>query len=327
MYQSYMCNMGIAILYFICFATMSNGILSVTVILRSQGLAHVPNLTSHVNITTLILRDNEIEQLGPLEFSKAPKLDFLDISENLLSQIDNLTFCDTVIRKLRLKENNLVRIPNLDCLNTTIECLDLASNRIGYFHEESFRLLSNLSHLGLRNNLLSEIPYNSFCRTSLVTVLLSDNFITTLPYFGCVRNSIKHVLMRGNEIRRISPETFVNVSGNNLRIYLADNHLSNVSVLAVTPGFSAKSLDLRSNNITCILSVSRGCLVTKVVGHVEFILTRFAIQSTFDVKLLNMCVTPQQVIKHYYRRHTPLFVQHMQVRKIRKDITSLAFRR
>ncbi len=221
--------------------------------LTSQGLTGVPSL--NMTITVLHLGNNRIAELGPHEFSEAPELTKLFLSENLLTRVDDLAFCDTVIWHLDLAKNNLSEIPNLDCLNNTIKNLMLASNKIEYLHETSLQLLKRLSILDLNNNRLLGIHHNSLCGTILQKVHLMYNFIGILPDFGCVGKSISEIKMNGNQIWNISRGALNGVSNAGMYIDFSDNHLNDVSALSEMSNFSAHILLLTSNNITCIASV------------------------------------------------------------------------
>ncbi len=234
------------------FATMGKG--HIYLDLTSQGLTNLPDL--NMTITRLNLRNNNIDMLGPYAFSQAPKLYKLEIPGNLLLQVHNLAFCETLIQTLKLQDNNLVEIPNLGCLNNTITLLDLTSNKIECLYETSLQLLKHLASLYLSNNHLLRIDYSSFCGTNLERVKLEQNFIGIVPDFSCVGKSIEDIYMKGNRIRNITRGAFAGISSNNLFIQFTDNHLSDVSVFSEIYDFSAPRLMLNSNNITCIASVS-----------------------------------------------------------------------
>lgn len=124
-------------------------------------LTEVPrNLSS--NVTALYLRNNSISSLHRESFSHLPNLQYIDLSENIISDVEDATFYELRdLGTLYLNRNDLHEI-NPGMLNISspnFVHLNLSSNRISLVEEKSFNNIQKMTLLELADNDLEVLPF------------------------------------------------------------------------------------------------------------------------------------------------------------------------
>nr|XP_015811429.2 TLR4 interactor with leucine rich repeats [Nothobranchius furzeri] len=120
---------------------------------------------SHLRaLTTLLLSENEIQQVGNHVFQSLNKLSKLSLSNNRISIMGNHTLEGLLsLRELLMDGNQLKEIPSglLDPLQR-IERLDFSHNHISSINPMAFSKLKHLKLLKLNNNFLTSLSGGSF---------------------------------------------------------------------------------------------------------------------------------------------------------------------
>ena len=160
------------------------------------------------SLQSLLLKHNNIKQIGSASFQFFPDLVNVDLSHNNLLWIQEKTFEEQrILINLDLSHNRLERITNLTFVGLeSLEFLDLTHNHLtvlGNFSFEhllklkelkldfnkistidvnAFSGLGHLANLNLGHNLLSRVETSSFSLLSgLVKLHLDNNLIKNLP--------------------------------------------------------------------------------------------------------------------------------------------------
>ena len=160
------------------------------------------------SLQSLVLKHNNIKQIGSASFQFFPDLVTVDLSNNNLLWIQEKTFEEQrILINLDLSNNRLERITNLTFIGLeSLEFLDLTQNHLtelGNFSFEhlhklkelklsfnkistidvnAFSGLGHLANLNLGHNLLRRVETSSFSLLSgLVKLHLDNNLIKTLP--------------------------------------------------------------------------------------------------------------------------------------------------
>lgn len=154
-------------------------------------------------LRNLILINNNIKTINGYPFEHLNRLEYLDLSHNSLSSVENLFQFET-------EENRMKK-------------LSLAFNLIEEIPGDTFVDLTSLVELDLSHNYISDLSEEPFSNlTSLEVLRLNNNLIKVLN--GAVNNliSLKHLFLKGNQIQNIDEsslqiiyhlETF-DISGN-----------------------------------------------------------------------------------------------------------------
>ncbi len=127
---------------------------------QNKQLKEIPNdIPSHV--TSISLRDNEIEILRVNAFKNLRKLESIDLVGNSIREIQEGAFM---------------------CLPEKIFDLDLSFNRLKKLQAKMWKGLKKVESLEIRNNALTEISHESFGPDFEVELVLSlmDNWIKSL---------------------------------------------------------------------------------------------------------------------------------------------------
>lgn len=153
------------------------------------------------NLTTLILESCSISVVNETAFQNMPKLTYLYMGKNQLTQVAPYTFPQSLqILSVRqnpqmsgfftLSKDNFAGMANLWLLD--MNSMNLNSKNLS---SDAFRGLNNLLYLQMRNSGLTEIPSRFFSSLTKLAVLdLGENAINTLPHQFSVGLTNVHVL-------------------------------------------------------------------------------------------------------------------------------------
>ncbi|XP_013773373.1 leucine-rich repeats and immunoglobulin-like domains protein 2 isoform X1 [Limulus polyphemus] len=141
-------------------------------IMASFGVYH--------NLEYLDVSHNQLITIGKNNFQKQSHLNYLLLSRNMISSIQNETFLGLEkLTVLHMNENFLQEIPpNVFSILPSLENLDLSQNRIFFISDAAFVGLNSLRVLSLRDNKITSIPVLAF--HNLPTLLKLDIGLNSL---------------------------------------------------------------------------------------------------------------------------------------------------
>jgi Leucine-rich repeat (LRR) protein len=207
-----------------------------TLKLRQTNLQNIEeiNLKNQVNLKHLDLSFNNLTFLSPDILLYTPRLEYLDLSSNSLSEF-------------KIVLNNLRHL-NLD--NNQIEQIDEVL--WDFFLIEIFKMA---------NNKLKVYPYfdktqvNVSESDTFLEIHLNNNQINKIEYFSVIVGNLKLLNFESNSISLIEPDAFLNCRSLEY-LSLADNHLANLTEDMFHFLFSIVNLNLSYNEIKCIENAS-----------------------------------------------------------------------
>ncbi|XP_059806017.1 fibromodulin a [Hypanus sabinus] len=138
------------------------------------------------NLTTLLLNDNQLEDVG-----------------SSLKDLKSLSILD-------LSNNHLKKVPQV--LPDTVHQLYLDFNHISTIPSEYFKQFLKLQYARISNNELTDqgIPLNAFNVSSLIELDLSHNKLKTVP---SVSENLENLYLHANRINEIKMDSFCGTMG------------------------------------------------------------------------------------------------------------------
>ena len=216
-------------------------------------------LSFAINLTELILGDNNISDISPIStLTKLTKLGFGYNSISDISPVANLTNLKT----LGLRYNSISDISPASNL-TKLTKLVLSGNSISDI--SAISTLTNLTGLILGDNTISDISAVSTL-TKLIELNLADNTISDISPISTLTN-LKYLYLYDNSISDISP---VSTLTELTHLHLADNTISDISPISTLTNL--KYLYLYDNSISDISPVSTLTELTYLYLHSNSIL-------------------------------------------------------
>lgn len=167
-------------------------------------------LQACTNLRNYKFVDNQAKKFPP-NLKETPYLTSLDLSNNLILDLDHVNFDE---------------IANLTTLN-------LQGNRLNAI-SDSIATLTHLKHLNLSSNNLTEVPFKLCEINTLIELDLSFNHITALPENIGKLTQLERLSMTNNDLVKQLPESFSDlISLKELDVRY--NKLHNIDVLAKLP--------------------------------------------------------------------------------------------
>ena len=191
------------------------------------------SISRFVNLTYLSLSSNNLITMLELDmFSKLKNLDYLDLSNNLLSINNNVTYTMPKLSSLNLSSCNISEFPIFLRTATTLQFLDLSKNRIygqvprwlGDVGRDSLSFLDhshnfltsidkipwkNLQFVDLRANLLQG-PFPTLSVLNLRYIFVSNNKLTgEIPSFICNASYLEVLDLSHNNLSGMIPKCLV----------------------------------------------------------------------------------------------------------------------
>lgn len=183
-----------------------------------------------INLQILQWTGSRIRYLEPDLFHENGKLIHLDLSNNLIDSLSNLTFVNlSNLKRLNLSFNNLQDLP-----------IDI------------FQDLSSIQYLSLSNNQFQILPFKllSPLKSSLITLDLSYNkLITIQDDFFLDSPNAKNLFLHHNQIQKLTINSFNNLQQLNY-LDLNSNLLNEIPRNVFQKLKSLRYLNLSQNNVT-----------------------------------------------------------------------------
>lgn len=205
---------------------------------------------------TLLLKDNEIDNVAPLTFKAYTRLNILDLGGNKVKSPCGINLADIVT--CSFADNGITSL-NDQCFPDAQEVkqLDLSNNAISKIHESAFQGMSKLQHLNLNGNSLSDIS-NGFQSLAEIegfeSLSIRGNGITDLePYCKYFWKNMKVLDFGYNKLMSTRPYCFSTYSKKNgeeqvpLELNFEHNQITRIN-WAAFKGLEDKLSILRANN-------------------------------------------------------------------------------
>ncbi|XP_066993742.2 protein artichoke [Anabrus simplex] len=247
---------------------------------------HADTFQNTTSLWDLNISFNKLQEMDG--FKDIPSLRRLNVSNNQLSLLPNYTFAHSNMTRLRIIDISNNMIENIENLAFDglfqLDNLNLSGNRIEIIPSGTFQKTIELKHLDLsRNNLthvIESIP-------SLVSCDLSGNSISDvslemvfphLRFLNLARNRIVYIhpiAMRNlpqleeidlsdNKIEMLAADTFQSCMAL-LKLDVSGNHLVNFQVASMP---SLKYLSLASNNLP---SLNNNTIISENITHLIYL--------------------------------------------------------
>ncbi|KAM8829915.1 mimecan-like [Synchiropus picturatus] len=155
----------------------------------SPEMSTVPALPKET--TYLYARFNSIRKIRNRDFADATTLKVIDLTRNLISEIEDGAFSKlTILEELLLSDNQLTKLPTLP---TKLSTFNANFNRLTTqgVKSNAFKKLTRLAHLYLGDNELKAVP---LLPESLRAVHLQNNKITTITDETFCRGNNSHYI-------------------------------------------------------------------------------------------------------------------------------------
>ncbi|XP_049876836.1 insulin-like growth factor-binding protein complex acid labile subunit [Pectinophora gossypiella] len=193
-------------------------------------------LTYMTRLKTLVLTENQIQRIEGTPFFNLKYLQYLDLSRNSLTDIEDLFQFETQpnrLEKLFLSNNSIEEIPG-DAFSelTSLKELDLSHNLISNFDEEPFFNLTSLEILRLNNNRIKDLNGAVNKLVNLKHLYLKGNQIQNIddPSLKIIYH-LRTFDVSGNQLEKLRPIMFSRHwqhFGGVVRIILSENHITSV---------------------------------------------------------------------------------------------------
>ncbi|XP_072380134.1 uncharacterized protein [Diabrotica undecimpunctata] len=199
----------------------------------------------------LDLSSNRITNLSQISLSNCSYLSRYNISKNFINGIPPETFQGVPIKTLDISENNLLYIDDLTFRNlkSVIKNIFLRKNTISTIGSKSFGDFDNLKIIDLSDNKIGNIDQYAFSNLQYIdTIYLSNNAIELLESYTFYNISVRNIHLQRNPIHYIKEKAFSNLN------YLESLNLSNsaITLLENDVFFSLPAIctiDLSNNHI------------------------------------------------------------------------------
>jgi len=202
----------------------------------------------YTELVTLDMSDNHVAQIADLTFRFQHRLTSLNLSHNSIPSLTHLSLTGlSALKTLDLSHNLLVgRLePGIFDPLTSLASLNLGHNRIHSLDQKVFAALPKLENLSLRNNPLGpNISPHLFLPTSIISLNLASTELNEVPIFELPH--LRSLQLTGNPLGNIPEKALANL---NLleSLDLSNTSLAYLPPLALLP--SIIHLDLSHNQI------------------------------------------------------------------------------
>lgn len=212
-------------------------------------------MSSLRRLKNLSFSDNQIASMSPYALIGLQRLQFIDLSNNRLSEFHPHFFHhSTELKKIFLRNNSIAGFPSalFRSLSQLVH-LDVSFNIISELHFllDSFKNPNRLSVLNLSDNRIRRIegtPFQSL--VSLQILYLQDNTIEYIAEKAFSHlSSLKVLVLTNNRLRLIEADTFSGLV-NLHELWLQNNHMELIHSDAFMNLTRLQYLNLKNNSLT-----------------------------------------------------------------------------
>lgn len=199
-----------------------------THVLQSSNL--VPTSSDGSVMIKIMYKKSSIKSINERTFVSTPHLEYLDLSDNLISH-----FAENIFQPL-----------------TKLKVLILSNNTFESLPKGVFKNQQQLKELYLSANYLESIPIEEFANSKILKLLdLSFNKITEIEDNIILNPSLVELLLNNNKIREIPIKIFENLE--NLKtLNLANNDIHFISDSIFRRLIALEKLDLQNNELNIL---------------------------------------------------------------------------
>uniref|UniRef100_A0ACB8FPN4 Uncharacterized protein n=1 Tax=Sphaerodactylus townsendi TaxID=933632 RepID=A0ACB8FPN4_9SAUR len=166
-----------------------------------EALPPLPKQTTH-----FYSRYNRIKKVNRDDFANLSSLKRIDLTSNLISQIDDDAFRSLPhLQELILRDNQIRQLPELP---PTLTFIDISNNRLGRkgIKQEAFKDMIDLHHLYITDNNLDHIPLplperlqSLHLQNNNIQEMHEDTFCKMKDY-SYIRKTLEDIRLDGNPI-------------------------------------------------------------------------------------------------------------------------------
>lgn len=204
-------------------------------------------------VITLVISKNVVRELPPGTFQYFQQLQHLDLTRNLLVNLNSDTFTglETSLLSLKIAQNKIVSLGGPPLNMNELKSLDISENRLSEVAADAFSLLPNLNYLNLsRNAHLTILPITVFHNLPKLKILdiSMTNLKLLLPKFFDSLLTLEKIFLNDNDLTEISENTFVNMLNLSV-IDLSNNRINNIKNGAFVNVMNLKEISLKGKSI------------------------------------------------------------------------------
>ncbi|KAJ8956518.1 hypothetical protein NQ318_019237 [Aromia moschata] len=204
-------------------------------------------------VTNLVISKNIVRELPPASFQNFQQLEFLDLSRNLISNLNSESFSglEVTLTSLDLSQNRISSLSGSPVNLAELQSLDLSDNHLTELSKNAFTLLPSLQKLNLSRNIhLSNIPATLFHKLGDLQVIdLSHCGVRSLSADLFAKSAaMMEIYLNHNSISEIADGVFSNML-NISTLDLSYNSISNIKAGAFVNVMNIKRLILRGNQL------------------------------------------------------------------------------
>ncbi len=168
----------------------------------------------------------------------------IDLSDNQISSVDYISEVLSSLTDFTMQRNQLTEFPDLtNCSNVTV--VNLESNFIAHIRPERLDMLTQLSALVLRYNLLKSFPDVPGPASTLTHINLNDNALDELPVLQYLGPTLNELFFSRNNIANVPKQFFEQVQPLT-NFWIGTNQLTSFPYMS--PGLTSVSVLGVGNN-------------------------------------------------------------------------------
>lgn len=205
-------------------------------------------------VTSLTIARNVVRELPSRTFEQFERLEYLDLSGNLLTTLNHATFAglQTTLIGLKISQNLINNIGDGSLNFESLQVLDLSVNQLNRLERDVFNLMPALEVLNISHNPhLTTLPV-SIVHKNLELKIIDLSFcnIQTLSANFFSRSSkVTHINISNNGISDVPEAAFANLRDLTL-LDLSNNRINNIRSAAFVNVMNIKHLNLKGNELT-----------------------------------------------------------------------------
>ncbi|XP_071764137.1 uncharacterized protein LOC139918611 [Centroberyx gerrardi] len=208
------------------------------------------------NLTKLLLNFNRFKTVLLGMFDSLKELETLQMRGNIISHLPTLLFLNLhSLRVLDLSQNMLAEVERESFSGLAkLEILKMNYNFISSLSSDTFHNVSQLKELSLEGNKISKLPHGIFSALTKLEVLnLRGNLLSSFSaeVFGLVPSGLKELVLKGNQLTALSSRALGSLKSLT-HLSLSSNWLSKLPVDIFKNLTALESLDLSDNQLTLL---------------------------------------------------------------------------